>query len=156
MGHARATASPYAKDAQELYAIIEKYGLDLNTYKNAEETAQLKKLLEELDSPVNKAKLARLLLTEVLTQLKTAQEDFEKLFNEIAGENAGLRLLDSASNMRKTLEVNLRSFLTLVTAMNTQPGWRELHAKLDEAVKAASNSKPSPPKTDTNPTTDTK
>jgi len=154
LGHARATSSPYSKEARELYTTIEKYGLDLNEYKYAEETAQLKKLLEELERPENKTKLAHLLLTEVMTQIKTAQDDFEKLFNSIAGENAGLHLLDSASTMRKRLEVSLRSYLTLVTAMNTQPGWRELHAKIEEAVKAAMNSKPSGPKTDT--TTETK
>jgi len=152
LGHIKVSSSPYQQDAEDIYAIIEKYGIDLNRYKWAEETAQMKKLLEELDKPENVAKIERMQLTGVVTQIKEAQIAFERLFNEVAGENAGLRMMESASSMRKTLETALRNYLNVVKAMNTLPGWKELYAKLDEVVRAANNSKPTPPKTDT-PTT---
>ena len=88
-----------------------------------------------------------------MTQIREAQTAFEKLFNEVAGENSELRLMESASSFRKTLEVTLRNYFNVVKAMNQQPGWKELYAKLDEVVKAANNSKPTPPKTETPPVT---
>ena len=151
MGHIKVSSSPYRQDAKDIYAIVEKLGIDLDRYKYAEQTAQLKKLLEELDKPENAAKIERMQLTPVVTQIKEAQTAFEKLFNEVAGENSELRLMESASSLRKTLEATLRNYFNVVKAMNQQPGWKELYAKLDEVVKAANNSKSTPKKTDTPP-----
>ena len=154
LGHIKVSSSPYQQDAKDIYAIVEKYGIDLDRYKYAEETAQLKKLMEELDKPANVAKIENMQLTAVVTQIKDAQTAFEKLFNEVAGENSELRMMESASSFRKTLESALRNYFNVVKAMNEQPGWRELYAKLDEVVKAANNSKTTSPKTDA--TTETK
>lgn len=147
-GHARISSSPHLQDAKDIYAIIEKYGIDIDRYKYAEETALMKKMLEELDLPENVAKIERMQLTPVVTQIKEAQAGFETLFNEIAGENAGLRVMESASSLRKSLETALRNYLNLVKAMNQLPGWKELSAKLEEVLKAANNSKPTAPKTE--------
>ena len=87
-------------------------------------------------------------LTPVVTQIKEAQTGFETLFNELAGENAGLRVMESASSLRKSLETALRNYLNVVKAMNQLPGWKELSAKLEEVLKAANNSKPAAPKTE--------
>lgn len=149
LGHIKVSSSPYRQDAIDIYAIVEKYGIDLDRYKWAEETAQMKKLLEELDKPANVAKIERMQLTAVVTQIKEAQTAFEALFNEIIGENAELRLMESATSFRKTLETALRNYFNVVKAMNQIPGWKELYAKLDEAVKAANNNRKNPPKTDT-------
>lgn len=151
LGHIKVSSSPYQQDAKDIYAIVEKYGIDLDRYKYAEETAQMKKLLEELDKPENAAKIERMQLTAIVTQIKEAQTAFERLFNEVAGENAELHTMESASSFRKTLETALRNYFNVVKAMNTQPGWRELYAKLDEVVKAANNNRPTLPKTDTPP-----
>jgi len=151
LGHIKVSSSSYQQDAKDIYAIIEKYGIDLDRYKWAEETAQLKKLIEELDKPENVAKIERMQLTVVLTQIKDAQTAFEKLFVEVAGENSELRMMESASSFRKTLETALHNYFNVVKAMNQLPGWKELYAKLDEIVKAANNSRPTPPKTDTPP-----
>ncbi|HEY5589875.1 MAG TPA: DUF6261 family protein [Paludibacter sp.] len=151
IGHIKVSSSPYHQDAVDIYAIIEKYGIDLDRYKWAEETAQMKKLLEELDKPENAAKIERMQLTVVLTQIKDAQTAFEKLFNEVAGENSELRMMESATSFRKTLETALRNYFNVVKAMNQLPGWKEFYAKLDEVVKAANNNRPGPPKTDTPP-----
>jgi soluble cytochrome b562 len=149
LGHIKVSSSPYLQDAKDIYAIIEKFGIDLDRYKWAEETAQMKKLLEELEKSENAAKIQRMQLMAVFTQIKEAQTAFEKLFNEVAGENAELRMLESATSFRKTLEPALRNYLSVVKAMNTQPGWKELYAKLDEVVKAANNSRSGSAKTAT-------
>jgi len=149
LGHIKVSSSAYQQDAKDIYAIIEKYGIDLDRYKWAEETAQLKKLIEELDKPENVAKIERMQLTAVVTQIKEAHAAFERLFNEVAGENSLLRTMESASSFRKTLETALRNYLSVVKAMNSQPGWKELYAKLDEVVKAANNGRQTAPKTET-------
>lgn len=149
IGHAKVSTSPVQQDAKDIYAIIEKYGIDLDRYKWAEETAQLKKLIEELDKPGNVEKISRMQLTPIVDHLKEAHFAFEQLFNEIAGENSELHMMESASSMRKTLEAVLRNYLNVVKAMKAQSGWKELYAKLDEIVKAANNSRPTPPKKDT-------
>ena len=48
-GHFRVSGSPHLQDAKDIYAIIEKYGIDIDRYKYAEESALMKKMLEELD-----------------------------------------------------------------------------------------------------------
>ena len=147
-GYARISSSPYRQDARDIYTVVEKYGIDLDRYKWAEETAQLKKMFEELNQPANAAKIENMQLTTVVTQISNAQTAFEELFNEVAGENAVLRMMESASSFRKTLQTALRNYLNVVTAMNQLPGWKELSAKLEEVLKAANNSKPTAPKTE--------
>lgn len=141
VGHAKLSVSPYHQLAKDIYAIIEKYDIGLDRYSYAEETAQLKKLLDELYQPTNLAKIEQMLLTPVLTQLKTAHTAFEQQFNEVAGENSELRLMESATSMRKNLETALRNYFNLIKAMSSQPVWKELYAKLDELAKAVNHSK---------------
>lgn len=141
LGHSKLTASPYNQLAKDIYAIIEKHGIGLDRYNYAEETAQMKKLLEELELPANAAKIEQMQLTPIVSQIKTAQIAFEKLFNEVAGENSELRLMESATSMRQRLETALRNYFNLVKAMSSQPGWKELYAKLDEIAKAVYTAK---------------
>jgi hypothetical protein len=141
VGHSKLAVSPYYQSAKEIYAIIEKHDIALDRYKYAEETAQLKKLLEELDLAANAAKIEQMQLAAIITQLKTAQVEFEKLFNETAGENSELRLMESATSMRKNLEAAMRNYFNLVKAMSSQPVWKELYAKLDELAKAVYSTK---------------
>ena len=77
LGHAKATGSPYQADAKVLYGVIEKYGIGLDRLKFSEETAQMVKLLQELDQPENVARIERLLLTSIVAQIKTAQTEQE-------------------------------------------------------------------------------
>lgn len=141
VGHSKLAASPYNQPAKDIYAIIEKHGIGLDHYSYAEETAQMKKLLEELELPANAAKIEQMQLTPIVSQIKTAQTAFEKLFNEVAGENSELRLMESASSMRQRLETALRNYFNLVKAMSSQPVWKELYAKLDEIAKAVYTAK---------------
>jgi len=148
LGYTKLSSSPYQQDAKDIYAIIVKYGIDLDRYKWAQETAQMKKLLEELNKPQNAAKIEHMLLTPVVAEISDAQTAFEILYLEIAGENSELHTMESASSFRKTMESAMRNYLNVVKAMNQLPGWNELDAKLDVLVKAANNSRPTPPKND--------
>lgn len=141
VGHSKLSISPYYQSAKDIYAIIEKYDIALDRYKYAEQTAQMKKLLEELELPTNAAKTEEMKLTPIVTQIKTAHTAFENKFNELAGENSELRLMESATSMRKQLETALRNYFNLVKAMSSQPGWKELNAKLDEIAKAVYSTK---------------
>jgi len=133
--------------ATDLYEIFKRLGLGLDKYKYAEETAQMKKLLDELNLPQNKVKIEEMQLTSLVAQLKTAQDEFEQLFNEMAGENSELRMQESATSMRNRLEEALRNYMNVIKAMNSIPVWKELYAKLDEVVKSV-NSRSTAPKTD--------
>jgi len=141
VGHSKLAISPYNQLAKDIYAIIEKHGIGLDRYSYAEETAQMKKLLEELELPANAAKTEEMKLTPIVTQIRTAHTAFENKFNEVAGENSELRLMESASSMRLRLETALRNYFNLVKAMSSQPGWKELYAKLDEIAKAVYSTK---------------
>ena len=144
VGHSKLAVSPYNQAAKDIYAIIEKHGIGLDRYSYAEETAQMKKLLEELAQPTNAAKIEQMQLSPVVNQIKTAQAAFEQLFNEVAGENSELRLMESATSMRQQLEAALRNYFNVVKAMSSLPGWKELYAKLDEIAKAVYTAKAAP------------
>lgn len=141
VGYSKINGNLFQQDATDIYAIIENYGIDLDRYTYSAETAQLRKLLEELEVPANKTKLENMQLTAIVNQIKTAQTEFEQIFNEQAAANTELRMMESASSFRKNLESATRNYLNVVTAMNQQSGWKELYAKLDEVVKAANNSR---------------
>ena len=131
---------PNYQDADALYQLIKNYGLAIDRLSYAEDTAQMKKLIEELEQPDNTAKLAALNLTEVFDKMKTAQQAFEALYAEQAEANADLRSLPSASAIRKDLEKALRNYFNLLTAMKNVPGWEMIYADIHELVKSAKNS----------------
>jgi hypothetical protein len=141
LGYIKINGFPLQQDAKDVYHIIELHGIDLDRYSYSEETAQLKKLLEEFEKPENKAKLERLNLLEIVVSLQAAQTEFEAIYSEQAVANAELRQMQSATSCRKSLEVALRNYLNLAAAMSTLTGWDALAAELNEVVKAAKNSK---------------
>jgi hypothetical protein len=100
----------------------------------------MKKLIEELEKPETLNKLSALNLETIFNQLKTAQADFEAIYAEQAEANADLRQLPSASAIRKNLEVALKNYLNLLTAMKSVENWKLIYADINEIVKAAKNS----------------
>ncbi len=144
LGYCRDVESSNHQDAMDLYAIIEKYGTDIDRYSYSEETAQMKKLIEELDQPVNVAKLEKVHLTENFARLKAAEARFSEIFGKQVEANAALRQTESASSLRRQLENALRNYFALVSSMRAVDGWTALDAELTEAVKAARNSVLSP------------
>ena len=128
------------QEAKDLYHVIEVHGLDLDRYNYSEQTAAKKKLIEEFDLPENVIKIVSLSLTEVFGMQKTSHFDFIRVYDEQVAANSILRQTESATSIRKNVELTLRNYLNLVTAMKQMPGWKELYIELNELVKAARNS----------------
>lgn len=139
-GYRKLTSVANYQDAEALYKVFQMFGLDLDRLSYSAETAQLKKLIEELEKPDNTLRIINLSLVSAFDDLKTKHTDFEILFAEQAEANADLRQISSASSSRKELEQVLRSYLNLITAMKDVPDWSNLYHDLNEIVKAARNS----------------
>ncbi|MFV0157653.1 DUF6261 family protein [Empedobacter falsenii] len=139
-GYRKLTSVANYQDAEALYKVFQMFGLDLDRLSYSAETAQLKKLIEELEKPDNTLRIINLSLVSAFEDLKTKHTDFEILFAQQAEANADLRQISSASSSRKELEQVLRSYLNLITAMKDVPDWSNLYHDLNEIVKAARNS----------------
>ncbi|RXM38324.1 hypothetical protein BOQ62_17255 [Chryseobacterium sp. CH21] len=126
--------------AEDLYGIFKTFGLNLDRLSYSSQTAQMKKLIEVLETPENKQKLTVLSLDVAFAEIKAKQDAFEMVFAEQAGANADLRQLTSASAIRKDLEKTVKSYLNLLTVMNEVSGWGLLYNDTNELVKAAKNS----------------
>ncbi|WP_374459321.1 DUF6261 family protein [Chryseobacterium taeanense] len=127
--------------AEDLYQIFKLYDLSLDKMSYSSQTAQIKKLIEDLEKPENTQKLDALSLFPAFDDMKSKQNAFEQIFAEQAGANANLRNMKSASSIRKDLEKALRSYLNFITVMKDITGWELLYADINEVVKAAKNSK---------------
>lgn len=145
-GYRKMLTLPNYQFADDLYKIFKQFGLDLDRMSYSSQTAQMKKLIEELDKPENTTKITALSITAAFTDMKTKQTAFETLFAEQATANADLRNMKSASGIRKDLEKSLKSFLNLITAMKDVPDWKLFYADTNELVKAAKNSNLPEPK----------
>jgi hypothetical protein len=102
------------------------------------------KLISELSTPVNIAKLESLYFIPYFESLKTAQTEFKAIYAEQLAANSTLRLELSASSTRRNLEIALRNYFGVVEGMKSVSGWTELHAELNELVKSIRNSKIGP------------
>lgn len=132
--------------AEDLYQVFKTFGLDLDRLSYSSQTAQMKKLVEALELPVNAQKITSLSLDAAFADMKGKHEAFEAQFADQAEANADLRQMTSASAIRKDLEKNLKTYLNLLTAMKDVPDWKLLYSDTNELVKAAKNSdiKPQP------------
>ena len=144
------TSLPNYKEAESLYAVFKFFGLNIDRLSYSSETAQLKKLIEALETPENTKKLATLSLTTAFKEMKQKHEDFEKIYSEQAEANANLRQTRSATAIRKDLENHLKAYLNLLTIMKEVEGWKLFYADINELVKA---SKVLIPKKETEPKT---
>ncbi|MFC4163292.1 DUF6261 family protein [Epilithonimonas zeae] len=115
---------PNYQSAEDLYGIFRQFGLNLDRMSYSSQTAQMKKLIEELEKPDNNQKLKDLKVTSAFDDMKDKQTAFETIFAEQAGANADLRNQKSASAIRKDLEKTLKSFLNLITAMKDIADWQ--------------------------------
>lgn len=126
--------------AEELFQIFLRYDLTLDKMSYSSQTAQMKKLIEELKQPENIQKLNALSLYPTFEDMKAKQNAFEQIFAGQAEANANLRNMKSASAIRRDLEKTLKSYLNLISAMKEITGWELLYAEINELVKAAKNS----------------
>ena len=139
-GYRQVVSVPNYQDAEDLYQIFVHYGLDLDRMSYSSQTAQMKKLIEELQFPANTQKIANLSLSVAFAEMKTRHEYFEDIFEEQTEANAGLRQMESASSVRRSLEKTLRSYFNILTAMKEVSDWKDAYAEVNELVKAAKNS----------------
>lgn len=136
-GYKDVPSLPDVTEAAVLYKLMDQYGGNIIKMTYADESAQLKRLIVELDKPENIARLTTLKLKPAYEELKAKQKAFEDLYAEQAEANAELRALPSASSVRARLESALRAYLDLVFAMRSITGWDMLYRDLNEMVKAA-------------------
>ncbi|MCU7616970.1 DUF6261 family protein [Chryseobacterium sp. PBS4-4] len=139
-GYRKLQSAPNCQSAEDLYGVFKTFGLDLDRLSYSSQTAQMKKLIEALESPENQQKIALLSLNTAFADMKTKHEAFETVFGEQAVANADLRQMTSASAIRRDLEKNLKTYLNLLTAMKDVSGWELLYSDTNELVKAAKNS----------------
>lgn len=139
-GYRKLQSAPNSQSAEDLYSVFKTFGLDLDRLSYSSQTAQMKKLIEALESPDNQQKIALLSVTTAFANMKTKHEAFETVFGEQAEANADLRQMTSASAIRKDLEKNLKTYLNMLTAMKDVSGWELLYNDTNELVKAAKNS----------------
>jgi len=142
----------YHQDAVDLYAVFELHGADLYRYSYDDETTHLNQLILDLEKPENTTRLQHLNLTEAFTLLKASQTAFVQLVGGQTEADAILRGMESASSLYKNLATSLSNYVNYVDAMTEiDSNWTDLSLELNEALKAANNPKPMPPKTDTPP-----
>jgi hypothetical protein len=139
LGFSKVKGYEFQQEAKDLYAIFEQRGLDLDTYSYADETTEMDKLIVELDTPANLAKLAHMNLTVPFGLMKTAQTAFKAVYLSQVSANAQLRKMESATSLRNNLERALRNYLNVVEAMKSMDGWTDLYLELSEIVRAARN-----------------
>jgi hypothetical protein len=139
-GYRKLSSVPNYQFAVDLYSVFKTFGLNLDRLSYSSQTAQMKKLIEALESQENQQKIALLFLNHAFTEMKTKHEDFEAVFADQAGANADLRNMTSASAIRKNLEKNLKAYLNLLTVMKEVQDWELLYTDTNELVKAAKNS----------------
>jgi len=139
-GYRKLPSAANQQSAEDLYQIFRQFGLDLDRLSYSSQTAQMKKLIEELEKPENTQKISTLSLTVAFGEMKDKQLAFEVIFAEQAGANADLRNQKTASGIRRDLEKTLKSFLGLLTAMKDVANWKLFYNDVNELVKAAKNS----------------
>lgn len=139
-GYRQVVSVPNYQDAEDLYQIFVHFGLDLDRMSYSSQTAQMKKLIEALERPENTQKIVNLSLSIAFLEMKNKHEYFEDVFEEQTEANAGLRQMESASSVRRSLERTLRSYLNMLTALKDVHDWKDAYAEVNELVKAAKNS----------------
>ena len=141
LGYVKLPGFQYQQDAIDLYAIFQQCGLDINTFSYADQSTEMDKLITDLSTPANLAKLENLNLTPYFETMKTAQADFKKIYSQQLEANSNLRLVQSASSTQHNLENALRNYFGVVEGMKSLAGWTELYTELNELVKSIRNSK---------------
>ena len=139
-GYRQVSSVPNADQAGELYEVIKLFGTDIDRLSYSAQSAQMKKLIEELDKPENTIKINVLSLSTAFMELKTKHQHFEQLYTEQVEANADLRKIPSATAIRRDLEKSLKSYLDLISIMKTQPDWADFYQEVNELVKSARNS----------------
>ncbi|GIZ15459.1 DUF6261 family protein [Capnocytophaga catalasegens] len=135
-GYVKLPSAPFHEEALALNEIFKTYGVNISRLSYSEQTAQLNKLIDILDTPEHLEKMQKLSLETAFNEIKTTNDNFKSIIDEQAQANSELRETQSASVLRKDLEKALKRYLDLVTLMFDMEGWKTLYNKFNEFVKA--------------------
>ena len=135
-GYAEQPVASTAKGAELLLATMKQIGLSISVVSYGSQIEYIDKLISEYSKPANKSYIMGLGLTLVFDNLKSIQEEFKMLFLVQVKENAKLREIPSASNIRPQLEDALESFFNLVRSMKAIPVWENLYMDLNQLIKS--------------------
>ena len=141
--YSKMTSMANFEDAVALYKVLKKTGLNIHRNNYAEQTALMKKLIEDLNTEENQEKIVSLNIMSVYDNLIAAQSRFEGLYAAQAEANAELRFLPSASDIRNNLQKDLDNYFKLLSAMKNIPGWEMIYVEINELVKKAGERKTS-------------
>lgn len=139
-GYRKLPSAANHQAAEDLYTVFKNFGLDLDRLSYSSQTAQMRRLIGELETAENTQRITSLSLTAAFADMKAKHDSFEQVFAEQVEANADLRQMASASAIRKDLEKNLKSYINLLTAMKDVTGWELVYNDTNELVKAAKNS----------------
>lgn len=139
-GYSSLKTMPHAEDAGNLYNLLMTHAKGVESLSYDKEDAVLFTLFGELDKPENQTRLTNLGIMPQYEELKNLNKKFKTLYAEQSEENAELRSLGTATNVRKRLETALNNYFKLLAAMKDVPGWELIYADINELVKAARNS----------------
>ena len=130
-------------------AILKEWDMQVNPISGNdydEVNAYMNKLIALLKSDGLKPHFEALMLTDAVTDVETADAEFQTLYLEQTLGNAELRRRGSATQHRAPLEKALGNYLKFITVMRGQPGYDVLYSKLNETIKTAKKaSKKQPP-----------
>lgn len=141
-GYAGLEPLPHNAKARTIYAIFKQYGTGLTKLKYIEETALLRKFIEEMNKPENLSLLEDLGVKGVFELLKQSQNDFDAIYAEQITSNSELRNLPSASKIRIDLEEYLRAYFTFIKVMQKSPEWKVLYNEINELIKSVKPNTP--------------
>ncbi|MDO4881395.1 MAG: DUF6261 family protein [Capnocytophaga sp.] len=134
-GYTKIKTMPNYEDALKLSSVFLSFA-SISRLSYASVTAQMRKVIEILETEENKISLQKLNLTETFQSLKEVQTQFEIIFSEQAESNAELRKTKSASVKRKDLEKALKAYLDYITLMKDIEGWGDIYVDLNEIIKS--------------------
>ncbi len=103
-------------DAEALYTIFKQFGLNLDTLSYSAQTAQLKKLIEELEKPENTQRIENLTITTAFNDLKTKHQAFETVFAEHSKIKTSNQSINFTKGSFLFATANIRNTILFATA----------------------------------------
>lgn len=139
-GHTLLEGLETESDARDLYVLFEDHGLNMTRYTYGDESKHMDNLIADVEKPENRQKLENLHLLGAFELLKSAQRNFEKVYELHNVASTELKGKPSVTSLQEDTKTALHNFLYYVEVMsNIDAEWLPLHEKLKEAVDAASD-----------------
>lgn len=137
-GYMKWNHNGYPDQAEKVYRLVRKHGLNM-TWKNyEEESALLESLLKDLEQPAIAEALTALSLTELIGDLKNAQAAFSETYRKATELEAGKDPVTAATILKKDarkLLSQVASYLNVMATTN-EPVYGALAAEMAELVNS--------------------